>query len=77
MKWLVIALVALCGCSDHPDGWEFCVYAPKDVTPERLMEIEHLMFSNGYKRVRISVIDFGREVVIQATKKEGKANVTR
>ena len=22
MKWLVIALVALCGCSDHPDGWE-------------------------------------------------------
>lgn len=74
MKWLIcFALFAFCGCSDHPDRWEFCVYAPKDTTPERLMEIEHLLSSNGYKRVRISVIDWGREVMIQATKKEGGA----
>ena len=71
MKWLVIALVALCGCSDHPDGWEFCTYAPIDSTAERLMETERLLVSNGYKRVRISVVDFGRTLVIRATKKEG------
>lgn len=74
MKWLIcFALSAICGCSDHPDGWEFCTYAPIDSTAERLMETERLLESNGYKRVRISVVDFGRALVIQATKKEGGA----
>ena len=69
----MIALAVLCGCSDHPDGWEFSVYAPKDSTPEKLLGIEHALMSNGYKRVRISVIDYGREVLIRATRKEGGA----
>jgi len=74
MKWLIcFALFAFCGCSDHPDGWEFCTYAPIDSTTERLMETERLLVSNGYKRVRISVVDFGRTLEIRATKKEGGA----
>ena len=74
MKWLIcFALSAICGCSDHPDGWEFCTYAPIDSTAERLMETERLLESNGYKRVRISVVDFGRTLEIRATKKEGGA----
>lgn len=74
MKWLIcFALSAFCGCSDHPDGWEFCTYAPIDSPVERLMETERLLVSNGYKRVRIFVVDFGRTLVIRATKKEGGA----
>ena len=72
MKLTVIcALLAICGCVDHPDGWEYNVYAPANATPERLMEIARLLETNGYKRIRMTEVDFGRVVLISATKSEG------
>lgn len=73
MKAIVLCvLLALCGC-DHPESWEFRVYAPPGATPERLLEISRVLESNGYRRVRISVADAGRAALISATKSEGGA----
>ena len=72
MRYLLACALLLCGC-DNPDFWEYQVYAPKNATPERLMEIERLLLTNGYKRVSIVGVDLGRAVVIYATKKEGGA----
>lgn len=72
MRYVVVCSLLLFGC-DHPDGWEYNVYAPKDATPERLLEIGDMLESRGYKRIRIQTIDFGRETLISATKTEGGA----
>jgi len=72
MKRIAIAflLLALCGCSDNPDTWEYCQQIPANTTPERLMEIRHLLEDNGYRRFKIYTVDWGRAVVIHATTKE-------
>lgn len=73
MKLIIIvcASLILSGCADHPDGWEFQTYAPKGATVEQLLETENVLRTNGYKRVRIVAIDFGREILIKATRTEG------
>ena len=74
MKLIAICgLLLLCGCADHPDGWEFQVYEPRGMSVEQLLEAENALRTNGYKRVRITVIDYGRAILISATKKEGSA----
>ena len=73
MKYIaVLAAALLVGC-DHPDSWEYSVYGPKDATHEQLLGIENALRSNGYKRVYIRTIDFGRATLIQATRTEGGA----
>ena len=74
MKRIMTALllVALCGC-DNTDAWELELRVPADTTPERLMEIRHLLEDNGYKRFKIcsvDTIDSGRAVFIHATAKD-------
>ena len=73
MKLIAICgLILLCGgCADHPDGWEFQVYKPIGTNVEQLLETEKVLRASGYKRVRIVVIDYGRAILISATKKEG------
>ena len=78
MKRIMTALllVALCGC-DNPDTWELKLKVPADTTPERLMEIRHLLEDNGYKRFKIysvDTIDSGRAVFIHATAKDERRN---
>lgn len=72
MKRIAIAflLLAMCGCSDNPDSWEYCHQMPANTTPERLMEIRHLLEDNGYRRFKIYTVDWGRAIVIYATATE-------
>ena len=75
MKLIAICgLLLLCGgCADHPDGWELQVYKPIGTSVEQLLETENALRTNEYKRVRITVIDYGRAILISATKKERQA----
>ena len=66
---LAFILLASCGC-DHPDVWEFQVQIPAETEPSRLMEIRSQLFTNGYKRVRIMNVDYGRAIIVYATESE-------
>lgn len=68
MKCLLIALgLLMVGC-DHPDGWEYESRLPANSTTKDLMETESMLYSNGYKRVRIKYSPYYLDYVIQATK---------
>lgn len=71
MRTLVFCLLLaflFAGCADHPDGWEFVVSIPGDTTPERLMEIRQDLEKHGYKRFKIFTVDWGRAIIVCATR---------
>lgn len=72
MKYLLIALgLLMVGC-DHPEGWEYESRMPANSTTKDLMETESMLYSNGYKRVRIK-FSLGYMVYeVYATKTEGE-----
>lgn len=73
MKYLLIALSLLVvGCGDHPDGWEYESRISARSKPEDLLAIESMLYSNGYKRVKIMFSRFDICYMIYATKKESK-----
>lgn len=73
MKLIIIvcASLILSGCDDHPDGWEFKTYVEIGTGVEQLLEKEKALRASGYKRVRITVVDYGRTILISATRTEG------
>ncbi len=66
---LACVLLALCGCADNPDSWEFIVSVPGNTSIERIMEMREHLRANGYKRFKIHTVDFGRAIIIHATEK--------
>lgn len=71
MKYLLIALsLLIAGCVDHPEGWEYEARMPATSKIEDLMAAESMLYSNGYKRVRIRYSPGYMVYVIRATKKE-------
>jgi hypothetical protein len=73
MKYLLIALsLLMVGCIDHPEGWEYEARMPAASKTEDLMAAESMLYSNGYKRVRIKYSVGYMVYMIYATKKEGE-----
>jgi len=68
---IVCASLILSGCADHPDGWEFQTYVETGTGVEQLLEKEKALKASGYKRVWITEVDFGRAILIRATRTEG------
>lgn len=68
MKYLLIALSLLVVGCDNPDCWEYESRMPANSTPKDLMETESMLYSNGYKRVRIKYSPYYLGYVIHATK---------
>lgn len=75
MKYLLIALSLLvAGCDvDNPDCWEYEALIPARSKPEDLLAAESMLYSNGYKRVRIKYFKYSMCYMIYATKKESEA----
>lgn len=70
MKYLLVALSLLVtGCIDHPEGWEYEARMPATSKIEDLMAAESMLYSNGYKRVRIKYSTGYMVYMIYATKK--------
>lgn len=73
MKYLLIALSLLVvGCCDHPECWEYEARMPANSKTENLLATESMLYSNGYKRVRIKYSVGYICYVIYATKKESE-----
>lgn len=72
MKYLLLALCLFTiGCNyDHPDFWEYEAHVSAKSTPEELVAIEKMLYSNGYKRVRIKYSYSFIRYDIFATRKE-------
>lgn len=67
----VVATVAFCGC-DNPCNWEFQYRTPNNLSLEKLMEIESVLTSNGYKRIQMKQYTEEGYITIRATKTEGE-----
>ena len=75
MKYLLIVFSLLvAGCDvDNPDCWEYEARMHTKSKPEDLLAAESLLYSNGYKRVRIKFSTYNVCYMIYATKKESEA----
>lgn len=72
MKNLFIALSLLMVGCDNPDFWEYEVRMPESSTTEELLATESMLYSNGYKRVRIKYSNGYICYKIYATRKESE-----
>lgn len=72
MKYLLIALSLLViGCG-NPDCWEYEARMPANSKTEDLLAAESMLYSNGYKRVRIEFASAYIYYKIYATRKESE-----
>lgn len=79
MKYLLIALVvlvivlgSLVAACDNPEYWEYEARMPANSKTEDLLAAESMLYSNGYKRVRIKFSCGNICYAIYATKKESE-----
>lgn len=73
MKYLLMALsLLMVGCCDHSECWEYEARMPANSKTEDLLAAESMLYSNGYKRVRIEYSTCYIAYRIYATKTESE-----